>query len=187
VNEPRPGRSGRAREATFDGSRGVGARFAALGAALRASGALAIGVAAAGAVAGVLMVVTEFLTVASVDVASGSCEVITDTSPEVADRCSLSGFERHGGALVLVGAVTVLMAWGAGVGGSKPAAYALIALGAVVLLWAVLVDLPATNDTGGIGPLYANAEAQTGPGLYTELIAGALAVAAGALRLLRPD
>jgi hypothetical protein len=62
-----------------------------------------------------------------------------------------------------------------------------IALGAVVVLWTVLIDLPATNDTGGIGPLYANAEAMTGPGLFTELIAGALAVAAGALGLLRPD
>ena len=144
-------------------------------------------VAAMGAVAALLMVVTEFLTVASVDVASGSCEVITDTSPEIADRCFLSGFERHGGALVLLGAVTMFMAWGAGVGGSRPAAFALMALGAVVLLWTVLIDLPATNDTGGIGPLYANAEAMTGPGLFTELIAGALAVAAGALRVLQPD
>jgi hypothetical protein len=132
------------------------------------------------------MVVTEFLTVASVDVASGSCEVITDTSPEVADRCFLSGFERHGGALVLLAALTVFMAWGAAVGGSRPASFALMGLGAVVLLWAVLIDLPATNDTGGIGPLYANAEAMAGPGLFTELVAGVLAVGAGVLRLLRP-
>ena len=141
----------------------------------------------AGSLAGLLMILTEFLTVASVDVASGSCEVITDTSPEVADRCFLSGFERHGGALLLLGAVTLFMAWGAGVGASRPAAFALMGLGAVVLLWALLLDLPATNDTGGIGPLYANAEAMAGPGLFTELAAGALAVAAGALRVLRPD
>jgi hypothetical protein len=146
-----------------------------------------VAVVAAGGLAGLLMIVTEFLTVASVDVASGSCEVITDTSPEVADRCFLSGFERHGGALVLLGAVTLFMAWGAAVGNSRPAAFALIGLGAVVLLWALLLDLPTTNDTGGIGPLYANAEAMAGPGLFTELIAGALAVAAGALRVLRPD
>jgi hypothetical protein len=187
VNEPRPGRRERAREAAFDSSRGPGARFAALGAALRHSGGVAAAVTAAGVLAALLMVVTEFLTVASVDVASGSCEVITDTNPEIADRCFLSGFERHGGALALVGIVALFMAWGAGVGASRPAAYALIALGAVVLLWAVLVDLPATNDTGGIGPLYANAQAMTGPGLFTELIGGALALAAGALRILRPD
>jgi hypothetical protein len=186
VNESRPERRGRAREATLDGSRGLGARYGALGAVLRRSGGLAVAVTAVGVVAGLLMVATEFLTVASVDVASGSCEVITDTSPELADRCFLSGFERHGGALALVGAVGLFMAWGAGVGGSRPASFALIALGAVVLLWAVLVDLPATNDTGAIGPLYANAEAMTGPGLFTELIGGALALAAGAVRLLWP-
>ena len=154
---------------------------------MRRSGGVATAVAAAGALAAALMVVSEFLTVASVDVASGSCEVITETSPEIADRCFLSGFERHGGALILLAAVTLFMAWGAGVGGSRPAAYALIGLGAVVLLWTVLVDLPATGDTGGIGPLYANAEAMAGPGLFTELAAGVLAVAAGATRLLRPD
>jgi hypothetical protein len=137
-------------------------------------------------VAAVLMVITEFLTVASVDVASGSCEVIQETNPEVADRCSLSGFERHGGALILLAALTAAMAWGAAVGGSRPAAFALIGLGAVVLLWTLLADLPTTDETGGIGPLYANAKAMTGPGLYTELVAGVVAAATGALRLLRP-
>ena len=37
----------------------------------------------------VLLVVTEFSTIASVDVASGSCQVIQDTNPELADRCEL--------------------------------------------------------------------------------------------------
>jgi hypothetical protein len=187
VRERRPGRTTSAREATVDGSRGPRGRFAALGAALRGSGGVAAAVVSAGAIAALLMVLTEFLTVASVDVASGSCEVITDTSPEIADRCFLSGFERHGGALILLAALTLFMAWGAAVGRSRPAAFALMGLGAVVVLWAVLVDLPATNDTGGIGPLYANAKAMAGPGLFTELAAGVLAFAAGALRLLRPD
>jgi hypothetical protein len=156
-----------------------------LGAELRRSGGVAAAVAAGGAAAAVLMVITEFLTVASVDVASGSCEMIEETNPEIADRCVLSGFERHGGALVLLAALTAVMAWGAGVGGSRPAGFALIGLGAVVLVWTLLVDLPTTDETGGIGPLYANAEAQAGPGLYTELIAGLLAAATGASRLLR--
>jgi hypothetical protein len=153
---------------------------------LRRSGGVAAAIVAAAVVAAILMVLTEFLTVASVDVASGSCEVIVETDPEIADRCALSGFERHGGALILLAGMTLVMAWGAGVGGSRPAAFALMGLGGVVLIWALLVDLPATNDTGGIGPLYANAEANTGPGLYTELAAGLLAAATGALRLLRP-
>jgi hypothetical protein len=145
-----------------------------------------VAVASGGAVAAVLMVVTEFLTIASVDVANGSCEMIQETNPEIADRCALSGFERHGGALILLAAMTAVMAWGAGVGGSRPAAFALIGIGAVVLIWTLLVDLPTTDETGGIGPLYANAEATAGPGLYTELAAGLLAAATGALRLLRP-
>jgi hypothetical protein len=165
----------------------MGGRFAALGAELRRSGGVAATVAAGGVLAALLMAVTEFLTVASVDVASGSCQVIEETNPEIADRCVLSGFERHGGALLLLGALTVVMAWGAAVGDSRPASYALIGLGAAVLLWGLLVDLPATNDTGGIGPLYANAKAAAGPGLFTELAAGVLAVGVGALRVLRPD
>jgi hypothetical protein len=187
VDERRPGRRETAREAAFDGSRGPRARFAALGAALRGSGGVAIAVASGGALAAVLLVATEFLTVASVDVAAGSCEVIEETNPEVADRCVLNGFERNGGAFLLLAVLMLVMAWGASVGGSKPAAWALIGLGAAVLLWSLLVDLPATNDTGGIGPLYANAKADAGPGLFTELAAGVLAVGLGALRLLRPD
>ena len=46
-------------------------------------------------VAGLLMIATEPLTVASVDVANGSCAVINDSNPQLADRCKLSGFERQ--------------------------------------------------------------------------------------------
>src|SRR5215210_3456470 len=109
--ERRSRRGGSAREATFDGS----SRIAALGGGLRASGGVAIGVAATGALAALLLALTEFLTVASVDVASGSCQVINDANPELADRCTLSGFERHGGAFVLLALLTLAMALGAGV------------------------------------------------------------------------
>ena len=50
-------------------------------------------------VAGLLLVAAEFSTIASVNVDDESCQVLYDTRPELADRCSLSGFERHGGAL----------------------------------------------------------------------------------------
>jgi hypothetical protein len=171
-------------EATHDGSRGQRGRFAALGAALRGSGRVALAVAAAGALAALLMVVTEFLTVASVDVASGSCEVINDGNPEMADRCSLSGFERHGGALLLLAALTLAMALGASAGGSRPAALALLLIGGLVLAFGLLADLPETGETGAIGQNFEGAEGSPGPGLYTELAAVALAVGAGLLRLL---
>jgi hypothetical protein len=138
------------------------------------------------AVAALLLVASEFATVASVDVASGSCEVIQDTDPELADRCSLTGFERNGGAFLLVAALTAAMGWGAGIGGSRPAAVALIAIGIGVLSWARLVDLPVTDETGALGTNFAGARGEAGAGLTLEIAAGALAVAAGALRVSRP-
>jgi hypothetical protein len=136
--------------------------------------------------AAVLLVVTEFSVVASVDVASGSCEVIQDTNAELADRCELSGFERNGGSFLLVAALTAAMAWGAGMGGSRPAAVALAAVGVAVLAWALLVDLPETNETGLLGQSYEGASGSAGPGLTIEIVAGVLALAAGAVRLLAP-
>jgi hypothetical protein len=180
--ERRPRRGGSARGATFDGS----SRIAALGAALRASGGVAIGVAVAGALAALLMAATEFLTVASVNVASGSCEVINDANPALADRCALSGFERHGGAFLLLAPLTLAMALGASAGNSRPAAVALIVIGVLVLGLALIADLPQTNRTGAIGRNFEGASAQAGPGLYTELVAGVLALGAGVVGLLRP-
>jgi hypothetical protein len=150
----------------------------------RGASPLAIGVTVAGLAAAVLLVVTEFSTIASVDVASGSCQVIEDTNPELADRCELSGFERNGGSFVLLAALAAFMAWGAGIGGSRPAAVALAAVGVAVIAWALLVDLPETNETGALGRNFEGATAAAGPGLTIELVAGALALAAGAIRLL---
>lgn len=139
---------------------------------------------AAGVIAAVLLVATEFSTVASVDVAGGSCEVINDSDPALADRCTLSGFERNGGAFLLLAALTMLMAWGAGMGGSRPAALALLAVGVVVLGWALLVDLPVTDETGAIGISFEGATGEAGPGLTIELVAGALALGAGMAGML---
>jgi hypothetical protein len=166
--------------ATDDGSRHP-APFAG-----RFSGAtpLAIGIVAAGLAAAVLLVVSEFSTVASVEVGSTSCEVIQDTDPELADRCELSGFERNGGSFLLVAVLVAAMAVGAGLGGSRPAAVALLAIGAAVLAWALLVDLPVTRETGALGTAFSDAHARAGPALRLEIIAGALAAAAGAVRLL---
>jgi hypothetical protein len=154
--------------------------------ALRGASPLAIGIFAAGVLAAVLLVVTEFSTIASVDVASGSCQVIQDTNPELADRCELSGFERNGGSFLLLAALTAFMAWGAGIGGSRPAAFALAAVGVAVIAWALLVDLPVTNETGALGRNFEGATAAAGPGLTIELVAGGLALAAGVVRLLAP-
>jgi hypothetical protein len=140
---------------------------------------LALGLAGA-----LLLVATEFTAVATVDVASGSCEVIQDTDPELADRCELSGLERNGGASILLAVLAAAMAWGAGPGRSRPAAVALIAIGALVLAWALLVDLPVTGETGAIGRNFEGAEAAAGPGLTLEILGGAVIAAAGLAALL---
>ena len=108
MTEPHREQGRVAREATDDGSRH---RALSTG---RFSGStpLAIGIVAASLIAAVLLLASEFSTVASVDVASGSCEVINDTDPALADRCELSGFERNGGSFILVAALTVAMGVG---------------------------------------------------------------------------
>ena len=176
---------GTTREATSMGITSLEARFGEFRTAMRGAERLTLGVTVAGAVAGLLMILSEFLTVASVDVANGSCEVINDANPSLADRCSLSGLERHGGALILIGLLALLMAWGAGVGRSRPAGIALLIAGALVLGIALLADLPVTDDTGAIGQNFEGAKAMAGVAFYLELVAGALAVLAGLTRVLR--
>jgi hypothetical protein len=163
-----------AREATDDGSRDS------------AVSAAAFWVVAAALIAALLLVVTEFSTVASVDVGNTSCEVIQDADPSLADRCSLSGFERNGGSFLLVAGLIAAMGWGAGVGRSRAAAVALVVLGAAVLAWALLVDLPVTDETGALGNSFEGARGQAGTGLTLEIAAGLLAVLAGGLGLRRP-
>ena len=139
-------------------------------------------------VAGLLLVISEFSTIASVQLRHGtSCEVINDSDPSLADRCSLSGFERHGGAFILLGLLAGAMAWGAGVGRSRPAALALLAIGALVVVLALTLDLPQTHRTGAIGRNFEGASGKAGAGLYLELLGGALAAGAGAARLLRRE
>jgi hypothetical protein len=158
-----------------------------LGAALRDSGGVGLAVTGLGAAAAVLMAVTEFTTIVSVDVANGSCAVINDADPELAEKCTLSGFERHSVVFVLLAVFVLVMAVGAGIGRSRPAAVALVALGLVALGIALLSDLPASDETGAIGRNFEGATASAGAGLWLEIAAGALAVLAGAVRLARPD
>ncbi len=147
---------------------------------------LGLAITALGVLAGVALVATVFVTVTSVDVANGSCEVINDANPALAERCSLSGFERHGPAFALLGVLGAVMAVGAGMGASRPAALALIAIGAVAIAITVQTDLPESGETGAIGRSFEGAKAHKGPGLYLELLAGVVAAAAGATRLAKP-
>jgi hypothetical protein len=134
-------------------------------------------------VAALLLSAAELSTIAAVDVAGDSCEVINDSSPELADRCELSGFERHGGALLLL----ALLAAGAGVLAQRredrTAATALVAIGVVALAITLCGDLPETSETGAIGRDFDGATAKAGLGFFLELTGGVLCLLAGVLGL----
>lgn len=139
-----------------------------------------LGLALAG---GALMIAAEFLLVFSINVGAASCEVTA--SPDVAEFCAATGGQRHSYALVVLGLFVLAMAWGAAVGRSRPAGAALVLVGVVVLAIALLGDLPQARSEGIIGAQYEAAKASPGLGFWLELAGGALAVAAGVLRLAR--
>jgi hypothetical protein len=115
-----------------------------------------------------------------------AAELVNETDPELADRCELSGFDRNGGAFLLLAASVAAFALGAAPPGSRPAAIGLAVVGALVLAWALLVDLPVTSETGAIGLNFEGATAASGPGLTLEPMAGGLALGAGLVALLAP-
>jgi hypothetical protein len=145
-------------------------------------------------VAALLLALAELSTIASVDVVGSSCEVVNDSSPELADRCELSGWERHGGALILLALVAAGAAaatWSSAAAGATArdglratAGAVLIAIGTVVLAITLIADLPETNETGAIGFDFDGATASAGLGFYLELTGGVLCLLAGILALL---
>jgi hypothetical protein len=144
--------------------------------------------------AALLLVLAELSTIASVDVEGSSCEVLNDSSPELADRCELSGWERHGGALILlalVAAGATAAAWSSRAGAAAAArdglhtaaGAVLVAVGTVVLAITLIGDLPETNETGAIGFDFDGATGSAGLGFYLELTGGVLCLIAGILAL----
>jgi hypothetical protein len=146
------------------------------GAGPRAWIVIALGLGAA-----VLMVATEFSTIHEVKVGASTCGAL-DTAQQ-RDICDSTGIEQHGGALLVLGLFAAVLALGAGVGRSRPAAVALLAIGITVFAVALLLDRPTLDDTQDF-TAYADTVALTGGGYTLELIAGALAVLAAAVALL---
>ena len=95
-------------------------------------------------------------------------------------RRTVSAGSHHGYALAVVAIAAALMALGA-LRGARPAAGALVALGAVALLVALAIDLPATRSSGSLpeAVAYADARAQPRAGLTLEIAGGAALVIAG--------
>jgi hypothetical protein len=156
-------------------SRGISAVLGRLGASRLAI--LALGLAG-----GLLLIVSDFLTLYHVDVVTASCSDLA--SPNLRDACSTSGGGHHGYALAIIGAIVLVMAWGAAVGASRPAGAALLVLGAASLVIVLAVDLPDIHKTGIVGDQFSSAKAHPGSGFWLEIVAAALVTAAGVLRLL---
>lgn len=160
------------------------ARSARVRKAVGGIGPFALLVLALGVAGGILLIAAELSNLVTIDVqTTGTCEELA--GPGAGEACSVSGFEQHGGALLLLGIVAVVMALGAARGASRPAAFALLVIAVVVLALALLRDVPKTGETGLIGINYEAAKASAGPALLLEILGAVLCAAAAALTLLR--
>ncbi|MEA2380059.1 MAG: hypothetical protein QOH72_30 [Solirubrobacteraceae bacterium] len=90
----------------------------------------------------------------------------------------LSGWDRHGPALLVVAGFAVVMLPGA-LRGARPAMMAVLVCGAAALAIALALDVPHLDDTGQVGELYSNASAGPQVGFWLEACGGALLVVAG--------
>lgn len=119
-----------------------------------------------------LLVAAEFSTLYDVRVVTA-----------VPEGGSYSAGGHHGYALAVIAVAIAVMAVGAVVGGSRPAAVAVLVLALGALAIVLLVDLPDVDQTGLIGRTYEAAEASPRAGLWLEL-AGAGCALVGALVVL---
>src|SRR3954449_2225223 len=90
----------------------------------------------------------------------------------------LSGWDRHGPALLVIGAFALVMLLGA-LRGARPAMLAVAACGLAALVVALGLDLPHLDDTGQVGRLYTDASAGPEAGFWLEVCGGALLVVCG--------
>jgi hypothetical protein len=137
--------------------------------------ALSMGLLALGVAAVALLVAADLSTLVQI-------KVVT----VVKER--LSGHGQHSWAVALLGIAALPLVFGAVRGRSRPAMFAVIALGAVVAIIALAKDLPDTRSTGVIGERYDEASAAPGPGFYMETAGAVLLIltGVGSLVLLPP-
>jgi hypothetical protein len=91
----------------------------------------------------------------------------------------LSGWDRHGPALLVIAGFALAMLLGAFGRGARPAMAAVAVCGAAALVVALGFDLPHLDDTGQVGRLYDDAAAGARAGFWLEIAGGALLVVAG--------
>jgi hypothetical protein len=137
----------------------------------------------AGFAGGALLFISEFLAIRYVTTITASCQELAQES--LRDSCLVIGHESHAWGFALLGLLVVVMTFGAWIGGSRPAAVALLVAAVVGLGITLLHDLPQTGHKGGVGQNYASAKAHKGTGFWFALIGSSLALASGAVATLR--
>src|SRR4051812_11545684 len=130
------------------------------------SDAVRAGLLIAGCAGVAALVAATFTTVIRITVGATTRLAALDTH--------LSGWDRHGPALLVIAAFALVMLVGAVRRGARPAVIAVIVCGAAALLVALAFDAPRLDDTGQVGRLYADASAGPGVGFWLELAGGAL-------------
>jgi hypothetical protein len=137
--------------------------------------ALRLGLAGAAAIGVACLVLATFATV---------IEIKVGTTTNVPDHDThLSGWDRHGPALLIIALFAAAMLVGA-IRGARPAMAAVGALGLAALLIAIVADVPDLHATGFIGEVYEDAVAGPKAGFYLETLGGVLLLASGVLMFL---
>jgi hypothetical protein len=156
----------RQRRTSQDDSRVMSGRNAAMWPA----NGLRAGLCAVGALGVVSLVLATFSPVIEITVGTTTRLASLDTE--------LSGWDRHGPALLVVAGLALVMLVGA-VRGARPAMAAVVVCGLAALVVCLGFDAPALDDTGQVGELYADAVAGPGVGFWLEALGGALLCVAG--------
>jgi hypothetical protein len=111
-------------------------------------------------------------------------EIRVGTTTKVPDQDThLTGWDRHGPALLIIAVFALILLVGA-VRGARPAMAAVAALGLAALLIAVIGDVPDLHKTGFIGEVYEDAAAGPKLGFYLETLGGVLLLVGGGLMLV---
>jgi hypothetical protein len=161
----------RERRTTKHDSRGM----SPLSPAIQRSDALRWAGLLAGLAGAAMLVAATFGTVIAITVGTTSRLANLDTA--------LSGWDRHGPALLVVAGFAVVMLLGAA-RGARPAMVAVLVCGLLALGVALVLDAPRLDDTGQVGRLYTDARAGPGAGFWLEVGGGVLLVGAGGALLV---
>jgi hypothetical protein len=139
------------------------------------AGTVSLAVLACGAIGAALLVISEFTQLYAIHIASQHAAV-----------SSVTGGSHNSYAFVPIGVLALVLAFGGARERTRPALLALIAIGVISLLIALLGDLPDAQASGLLmrdGHLVI-AKANPGLGMYLESLGSVALVLAGGLGLL---